>query len=60
MNKNMYFLAFGTSLKDFDARDLRSAIEYQYARVRDAIERDWTGANLPVSLLDKQFLRLWK
>ena len=37
---------------------MRSAIDYKYGRVIDAIERDWTGANLPVSLLDKHFLRL--
>ena len=45
-------------MKNFDPSDLKSTIDYQYGRVRDAIERDWTGTNLPVSLLDKQFLRL--
>ena len=34
------------------------SIAYEYAQVRGAIERDWTGPHLPVSLLDKQFLLL--
>ena len=38
--------------------DLKRSIEYSYGRVRESIERDWTGRRLPVAHLDKSFLRL--
>ena len=34
------------------------AIEYHYNRVKNAIERDWSVKQLPISSLDKDFLRL--
>lgn len=53
-----FFTAFGTSQKSFDEQDLGRSIGYKYAQVKGAIERDWSGNYIPVSLLDKQFLRL--
>ena len=53
-----FCLAFGTSLKEYDLEDVRRSVSYHYARVKSAIEHDWTAEKPPVSSLDKQFLRL--
>ena len=45
-------------MKDYDIEDVRRSISYHYARVKSAIEHDWTADAVPVASLDKQFLRL--
>ena len=43
---------------DVDFDDLPRSIEYHFSRVKNAIDRDWTVKQLPISTLDKDFLRL--
>ena len=45
-------------MKDYDIEDVRKSVSYHYAQVKSAIEHDWTADEIPVSSLDKQFLRL--
>ena len=43
---------------EFDEENLKRTIAYEYARIKKAIEQDWTQKRPPIGLLDKEYLRL--
>ena len=49
---------FNTNLKVDGEDDLERTIQYQYARIKSDIEKDWSGKRFSVSSLDKSYLRL--
>ena len=43
---------------EFDEDHLVRTLAYEYARIKQAIEQDWTQKRPPIALLDKEYLRL--